>query len=268
MTETPAASKADEAVRQGSLEEAMQTASNEVLEHATDLLAAGIQFTPEQLQAAAKLAAERVQKEHRAKEAQDPLVMIENVLQKAAQTDEEKSWAEAGAQSLSKFRKNWQEWYRLKKSAAQAKGNSIDLESEIKKTGEKPSFTNIEYQNPQNCLFNPVVGDDLLDWKHDGQQNVISIPKDFLDKVVTALCPTLSGLKISEAISQGVFPYGPKLGGKPYIESGGSNIKNLPGLTEGVAFTVYGYGESKNRLFVSMGVEALQKIIDFKPSTS
>lgn len=253
------------------LESAMQTARKSVLDSQEFLVGAGIAFTPEQLQNAANLAAEKVQKEHLAKESQDPLVRIADILNECAQTDEEKAWAAQGAKNLSEFRSAWQELHQIGKQTAEARGERFSIEVVIVKAISRstplPSFATHEY-NPQKREYITTTGSDVLGWEYgEGEKShdVISIPVDYLQRVSQRLSPSLAGISLNNAFY--VFPQRSQAAeGKPYADE--SSIRNLPGEDPNIHFTLFEPNGPRNRLFMSMGVDTLQKIIDFTPASS
>lgn len=107
----------------------MTKARSEVLSHEQDLIAAGV--TKQQVKDASDKAGERVRLEFEQKEKEDPLRRIEEALENAAETPEERQQAQEEAGFLEEFRSRWASWAKREGLRAKYAGKTFDFKEKV-----------------------------------------------------------------------------------------------------------------------------------------
>lgn len=240
-----------DAPQESPVERALQKARNELTTYQQDMLASGL--TEEQINMVRAKAEERIRKEHEERQGQDPFLLIEQGLQRAAQTEDERYLAENNTRSI--------EWTRRDMSpfvqAAQG--------------GRPVSYANIggaerEFWGQKG--FHKVI-DVLYAWERGEERSRVEVPREFEERFLKELgvldreqsLQDLLASRFPEYNGAGTIPSGPLHETTPvsdYNRNPDTWITRLPTNIEGVHARV---NTSKiGRVAVSFSPEAARKV--------
>ncbi|MBI4050615.1 MAG: hypothetical protein HY396_01420 [Candidatus Doudnabacteria bacterium] len=229
---------------------AMTRAKWDVMSHAQDFTAAGV--SQEQIEKAAELAGERAKLEFEQKQKEDPYRRVAQIIEDAAETLEEKKWAEAMIHILEQHRTSLINAARTTNSMEKT-GKELALalmwNDQSRLEVDQRPHTN-EYQSVVRIMPHSVTS-----------QYYEPPPEKFFERVVRGL-RALEPNKPLESLKS--LPKTPaKLGQARYYESFNVAI-DLPTSIEGVRLDVC-LGIQKE-ILVKMDMERVRQIIHFPES--
>jgi len=242
-------------------QEAQSKARYDIMSHSQDFLDAGIDVRYAEL--VATKASERVKVEFEAKQKEDPLKQIQDILLSSALTEDDKLIAEKSISDLEAHRLLWQAKIGAAKIRLEGRGEPFDFMVAFKQLAQysqTPGFTEADIHSGEYFPHFYFVSGTR---KADGEAILPS--KDYLEGVLhkSGSLPAnqhLDDLKLLPLDNQSE----PKRGSKSY-NSYTNKASHLPTNIPGAEATIF-MTEKSPMVSIGVSAELLQKIVDFPGS--
>jgi hypothetical protein len=216
----------------------------------------------EQIAAAADLNAKNAKVEFEAKQAEDPIRRIINVLETSAVTDTDREIIAQQIQELEKDRSDWKEIFDSRRTALRMNGREdlfshADTVKNAIGNHKCPTFTDYDIDTKHSSIFFEVLGRKVL--KTTNEWGIPS--KECLDKVLHGLGVLQPGEKTADLYK--LPPADETNKGKPIMKLRIGKAENLQTNIPDTHATVF---LQENRLQIGVAPEILGKIVAFPAS--